>query len=96
MHVNAKLSLKSYINPTSPKQRVCVIINRRYYSNSSPSSVSSNLPPIPILTFNNLNNEDSIESYRELLKNKGGIYSFINTVNGRLYWECKRLLFKTY
>lgn len=57
------------------------VSNCRYYS----SSVPSNLPPISVLILNNLNNEDSIESYRKLLKNKGGIYSFINIVNGRQY-----------
>lgn len=68
-----------------PRQRVCAVASRRYYSTSISDSESSNLPPIPILTLNNLDNEDSIKSYRELLKNKGGIYSFINTVNGRQY-----------
>jgi group I intron endonuclease len=26
-----------------------------------------------------------VDSYREILKNKGGVYSFINTVNGKQY-----------
>ena len=48
-------------------------------------SQSSDISPIPVLTIDNLNNEDSIKSSRILLKNKGGIYSFINTVNGNQY-----------
>lgn len=44
----------------------------RYYSTSNSDSYSSNLPPVPILTFNNLNNEDCIKSYIRLLKGKGG------------------------
>lgn len=41
--------------------------------------------PLPILTLNNFNNKDCIESYRKLLKDKGGIYSFINLENGNQY-----------
>lgn len=40
--------------------------------------------PIPIDIFQNLD-KDSILLSRELLKNKGGIYSFVNTVNGKRY-----------
>lgn len=32
-----------------------------------------------------LDNNDIVLSYRELLKNKGGIYCFLNTVNGKRY-----------
>uniref|UniRef100_UPI0030FE5249 hypothetical protein n=1 Tax=Dematophora necatrix TaxID=2751867 RepID=UPI0030FE5249 len=56
----------------------------RYYSTSNSDLQSSDLP-LPVLTINNLNDKDSIKSYRILLKNKGGIYSFINTVNGNQY-----------
>ncbi len=35
----------------------------RYYSTSNSDSPSSNLPPVSILTFNNLNNEDCVKSY---------------------------------
>ena len=38
-----------------------------------------------ILTINNLNNKDYIKYFRILLKDKGGIYSFINIVNGNQY-----------
>ena len=37
--------------------------------------------PTPILILNNLN-KDCIKSYRKLLNNKAGIYSFFNTVKG--------------
>ena len=56
----------------------------RYYSTSNSDLQSSDLP-LPVLTINNLNDKDSIKSYRILLKDKGGIYSFINTVNGNQY-----------
>jgi hypothetical protein len=43
------------------------------------SNSDSQLPTaVPILTFNNLNNEDSIKYIKGLLKYKRGIYSFIN------------------
>jgi len=68
---------------TTPNNKVCTVTRRRYYSTSISDS---QLPtPVPILTINNLNNEDSIKNHKELLKYKGGIYSFINTVNGNQY-----------
>jgi group I intron endonuclease len=30
-------------------------------------------------------NKGNVDSYKEILKNKGGVYSFINTVNGKQY-----------
>lgn len=41
--------------------------------------------PVPIKVFDKLNGKDSILSYRDTLKNKGGIYSFINTVDNKQY-----------
>ena len=78
----------SYLIPISyfyviPRQKVPMIINRRYHTTSNSDPQSFDLPPVPILTFNNLNNEDCIKSYRKILKNKGGIYSFINTVKSQ-------------
>ena len=77
------------------------VISYRYYSTSKSDPQSSDLPPVPIFTINNLNNEDCVESSRIILKGKppdaggtpaaggprsgGGIYSFINTVNGNQY-----------
>ena len=40
--------------------------------------------PVPIKVFKKLD-KDSILSYRDLLKNKGGIYCFINTINNKQY-----------
>ena len=58
----------------------------RYYSTNNGNTKSqSDIKPIPILTLGNLNKEDSIKSYREIFKNKGGIYSFINTLNNKKY-----------
>jgi hypothetical protein len=56
----------------------------RYYSISNSYSESNDLP-LPIFTLNNLNNKDCINSHRNLLKDKGGIYSFINLENGNQY-----------
>lgn len=68
----------------TPKWKVRSIFSYRYYSTSSSDSDLSNLP-VPVLTLNNLNNPDFIESNRKLLKGKGGIYSFINMENGNQY-----------
>jgi hypothetical protein len=55
---------------------------RRSYSTSSPSKLDI---PIPVLTITDLQDKDSIFSKRDLLLRKGGIYSFINKVNGKQY-----------
>ncbi|RYE12855.1 MAG: hypothetical protein EOP34_10015 [Rickettsiales bacterium] len=55
---------------------------RRSYSTSSSSSVDI---PIPILTITDLHDKDSISSKRNLLSNKGDIYSFVNKINGKQY-----------
>ncbi len=70
---------------TISRLKVSTVASYRYYSTSKPDLPSFDLPPVPILTINNLNNEDCVKSSRILLKNKGGIYSFINTVNGNQY-----------
>ena len=70
---------------TISKFKVSKAASYRYYSTSNSDSQSSDLPPVPIFTIKNINNEDCIKSSRILLKNKGGIYSFINTVNGNQY-----------
>ena len=60
-----------------PKQKVCTVASFRDYSTSNSDSESRDLPPVPILTFNNINNGECIKSYRRLLKDKGGIYYFL-------------------
>ena len=55
---------------------------RRNYSTSNPSSLDT---PTPILTISNLQDKDNVLSKRELLLNKGGIYSFINKTYGKQY-----------
>ena len=42
-------------------------------------------PPIPILTIKNLDNKIITQDMGKLLRNKGGIYSFVNTVNNHQY-----------
>lgn len=39
---------------------------------------------MPIFTINNIS-KDSIKSYKDRLKNKAGIYSIVNTINGKQY-----------
>lgn len=57
-------------------------------------STASNLdPPIPILTINNLQNKRSVLCKRDVLYNKGGIYSFVNNVNGKQYIGSAKNLF---
>ena len=73
----------TYIPYNNFKYKLGSQISCRYYSTSnSDSNSESSDSPIPILTFNDLSNSGSIKSYRKLLKDKGGIYSFINLENG--------------
>ena len=67
------------------KQKVWTVASRRHYSTSNSNPTSFDLSPVPILIIDDLDNEDCITSYRKLLKDKGGIYSFINTENGKQY-----------
>ena len=50
-----------YFN-TIYRLKVCTIASYRYYSTSKSDSQSSDLPPVPILTINNLDNKDCIKS----------------------------------
>lgn len=56
--------------------------SRRFYSMSSSSKVDI---PIPIITLTDLQDKDYIHSKRKLISRKGGIYSFVNKVNGNQY-----------
>ena len=60
------------------------IDNKRYYSTNN-SYPQLELTPVPILIIKDLDNKDIVKSYKDILKNKGGIYSFINSVNGKQY-----------
>lgn len=55
-------------------------LKRNYSTSCLPSSL-----PSPMDVIHWLDNNDIVLSYRELLKNKGGIYCFLNTVNGKRY-----------
>lgn len=56
------------------------------YSTSSNSSSSFFSPlPTPIKVFKSLGDNRVVLSYREVLKDQGGVYCFINTLNGKLY-----------
>lgn len=56
--------------------------SRRNYSTLSSSKVNI---LIPVLTLTDIQDKDYIISKREVLSKKGGIYSFINKVNGKQY-----------
>lgn len=60
-------------------------INTRLFSRSYSTYTSPSDKPLPIKVLSKLNDKDSIESCRSLLRNKGGIYSFVNTVDNKRY-----------
>ncbi len=59
-----------------------LIYSCRYYSTTNPSSQHSDPKPILIIEFND---KGCIKSHEGILKGKGGIYSLVNTVNGKQY-----------
>ena len=73
---------QSYIYCGNKSNKLLGIYWRRNYSTSNPSSLDT---PTPILTISNLQDKDNVLSKRELLLNKGGIYSFINKTYGKQY-----------
>jgi group I intron endonuclease len=58
---------------------------RRYYSTSSNQSSDYISTPVPIKVFNNLDNNEMVILYAKLLRNKAGIYCFVNTINNKRY-----------
>ena len=64
----------------------CLFFNHRYYSTSNSHSqpYGYNVRPQPILTLD-LDNKGSIKSFESILKDKGGIYSIVNTINEKRY-----------
>lgn len=50
-----------------------------------PSSNIVIINPVPIIILEYLKDKTYINSYKEMLKNQGSIYSFINTVNSKQY-----------
>lgn len=75
------LKLRPFIYKVSRVKYAHLTTLKRNYSTSClPSTL-----PSPIKVFDRLDNNDIVLSYRELLKNKGGIYCFLNTVNGKRY-----------
>jgi predicted GIY-YIG superfamily endonuclease len=63
-----------------------LINSRRYYSTTNSHSQHSGSDPAPRPGLNlDLNDKDCIKSYEDILKGKGGIYSLVNTVNGKQY-----------
>lgn len=84
------MKLSTYkLNFTKPCKCLSFQHTKRFFSSkpdvSSKDSISLKINPVPVLTLKFLNDKDYIDSHKEMLKNKGGIYSFINTVNGKKY-----------
>lgn len=70
---------------TSNCVRISLINVRRYYSTSSNQSSDYISTPVPIKVFNNLDNNEMVITYAKLLRNKAGIYCFVNTINNKRY-----------
>ena len=72
----------NYIHSKSKNYRYLTTLHKkRYYS-----TLSSTTPlPVPIEVFSELQDNDKILSYGKLLRNKAGVYCFVNTVNNKLY-----------
>nr|NP_074961.1 orf261 [Podospora anserina] len=80
------MGLLSYNNSkTNNYLRKHLINARRYYSTYSDSSPDPISTPLPIKIFSNLDNNEVVISYAEILRKKAGIYCFINTVNNKRY-----------
>lgn len=74
-----KLNQTQFKNTYSKSPNFYFTLRRSYSSSSSPNN------PIPVLTITDLQDKDSIFWKRDLLLRKGGIYSFLNKVNGKQY-----------
>jgi hypothetical protein len=64
--------------------------SRRSYSTFNSSKIDI---PVPVLTLTDLQNKDNIFYNREILLRKGGIYSFINKINGKQYIDSAKDLY---
>ncbi|KGQ02207.1 putative intron-encoded endonuclease 1 (mitochondrion) [Beauveria bassiana D1-5] len=63
--------------------KIPITMQKRFYSsNARKDNLKDIIKPTPIFVLKNL---DNINICKELLKKKGGIYSFINTINGKQY-----------
>ena len=72
-------------NINKNKVRYAQILNINFSSLSIASLPFRSYLPIPIKVFPKLDDYNIILSCRELLKNKAGVYCFVNTVNNKLY-----------
>lgn len=84
--INIYISLKSisFLYNKNKIRSIHLTTIKINYSSSSVASTSINSSlPIPIKVFHILNDNNIVLSYSELLKNKAGIYCFVNTVNGK-------------
>jgi hypothetical protein len=71
------------------------ISDSNYYKNSFNNSNfnESSKKFLPKTVFNSLDNTEIVKSYRNLLKNKSGIYSLVNQINGKQYIDSAKDLY---
>lgn len=74
-----KIGFRTYIEQ---KRGYSSFITRSFSSSQSLDNLST---PVPIKAFHNLNNNETVTSYNKILRNKAGIYCFVNTVNNKRY-----------
>ena len=74
-----KIGFRTYIEQ---KRGSSSFISRSFSSSQSLDNLST---PVPIKAFHNLNNNETVISYNKILRNKAGIYCFVNTVNNKRY-----------
>lgn len=81
MNINQHSLKLSYKN----NHKILLNSRRHYSTTGSPTRQSPLNLKIPVLTISNLQDKDHIISKRSLLHNKGGVYCFINNINGKQY-----------
>ena len=72
-----KIGFRTYVEQ---KRGYSSFISRSFSSSPSLDNLST-----PIKAFHNLNNNETVISYNKILRNKAGIYCFVNTVNNKRY-----------
>lgn len=84
MEINLNLSNLVFF---SIKSNYSYFNNSNCYKNSFNSLSSEDFTKkfLPKTVFHSLDNKNIVKSYRNLLKNRSGIYSLVNKINGKLY-----------
>jgi len=74
-----KIGFRTYIEQ---KIGYSSFISRSFSSSQSLDNLST---PVTIKAFHDFNNNETVISYNKILRNKAGIYCFVNTVNNKRY-----------